>query len=179
MITDSSQIETGQVRTDFVTYQNRAGLRIAACLDHTGGEMRSRPWVLMAPKYGETKKSTLHLAYYLAANGMNVLRFDLTNHVGESEGSMLNFTMPGAVGDIVAGLDYLEASFGATPVTAVANSLSARCMLRVAVDDSRIKKLICVAGVVNLAATMHEIYKEDIFGKFQTGYRWEIGRAHV
>jgi len=174
MITDSSQIETGQVRTDFVTYQNRAGLRIAACLDHTGGEMRSRPWVLMAPKYGETKKSTLHLAYYLAANGMNVLRFDLTNHVGESEGSMLNFTMPGAVGDIVAGLDYLEASFGATPVTAVANSLSARCMLRVAVDDSRIKKLICVAGVVNLAVTMHEIYKEDIFGRFQNGYRWGI-----
>ena len=172
MITDSSQIETGQVRTDFATYQNRVGLRIAACLDHTGGEMRSRPWVLMAPKYGETKKSTLHLAYYLAANGMNVLRFDPTNHVGESEGRMLNFTMPGAVGDIVAGLDYLEASFGVTQVTAVANSLSARCMLRVAAEDARFQKLICVAGVVNLLATMEEIYKEDISGMYQQGHRW-------
>ena len=41
-------------------------------------------------------------------------------------------------------------------------------------EDPRIRKLICVAGVVNLAATMREIYKEDIFGKFQTGYRWGI-----
>lgn len=174
MITDSSQVETEQIRTDFVTYQNRAGLRIAACLDHLGDEMRSRPWVLMAPKYGETKKSTLHLAYYLAANGMNVLRFDPTNHVGESEGSMLNFTMPGAIGDIVAGLDYLEASFGVSQVTAVANSLSARCMLRVATEDARLNKLLCVAGVVNLLATMEEIYKEDISGMYQQGHRWGI-----
>jgi SAM-dependent methyltransferase len=31
-----------------------------------------------------------------------------------------------------------------------------------------------VAGVVNLAATMHEIYKENIFDRFQNGYRWGI-----
>ncbi len=174
MLADQSQVETGQIRTDFVTYQNRTGLRIAACLDHVGGDMRARPWVIMAPKFGETKKTTLHLAYHLVANGVNVLRFDPTNHVGESEGRMLDFVLPGAVDDIVAGLDYLENNFGVSQVTGVANSLSARCMLRVAVGDPRIKKLICVAGVVNLAATMHEIYKEDIFGKFQTGYRWGI-----
>jgi SAM-dependent methyltransferase/pimeloyl-ACP methyl ester carboxylesterase len=174
MLADPSQVETGEIRTEFVTYQNRAGLRIAACLDHVGGEMRTRPWVLMAPKFGETKKTTLQLAYHLVANGLNVLRFDLTNHVGESEGRMLDFVLSGAVDDVVAGLDYLRDNFGVSKVTGVANSLSARCMLRVAVGDRRIGKLICVAGVVNLAATMHEIYKEDIFGKFQTGYRWGI-----
>jgi SAM-dependent methyltransferase/pimeloyl-ACP methyl ester carboxylesterase len=174
MLADQSQVETGQVRSDFVSYKNRTGLRIAACIDHVGGEMRARPWVLIAPKFGETKKTTLQLAYHLAANGLNVLRFDPTNHVGESEGRILDFVLPGTVDDIVAGLDYLESSFGVSQVTGVANSLSARCMLRVAVSDSRIRKLICVAGVVNLAATMHEIYKEDIFGKFQTGYRWGI-----
>ncbi|MFA5057743.1 MAG: methyltransferase domain-containing protein [Opitutaceae bacterium] len=155
-----------------MTYQNRAGLRIAACLDHLDDGMRTKPWVLLAPKYGETKKSTLHLAYYLAANGLNVLRFDPTNHVGESEGIMLNFTMPGAVADIVAGLDYLEATWGVTEVVAVANSLSARCMLRVAANDARLRKLLCVAGVVNLLATMQEIYKEDILGMYLQGHRW-------
>ena len=149
MLADQSQVETGQIRTDFVTYQNRTGLRIAACLDHVGGEMRARPWVLMAPKFGETKKTTLHLAYHLVANGVNVLRFDPTNHVGESEGRMLDFVLPGVVDDIIAGLDYLENHFGVSQVTGVANSLSARCMLRVAVGDPRIKKLICVAGVVD------------------------------
>ena len=174
MITDASQVETGEIRTDFVTYQNRTGLRIAACLDYRADGFRSRPWVMLAPKYGETKKSTLQLSYYLVANGMNVLRFDPTNHVGESEGRMENFVLPGAVDDIVAGLDFLQANHGVSQVTAVGNSLSARCMLRVAASDSRIKKLISIAGVVNLMATMHEIYKEDIFGRFQGGYRWGI-----
>src|SRR5208283_4211580 len=174
MLADSSQVETGQIRTDFVTYQNRTGLRIAACLDHAGGDMRARPWVLMAPKYGETKKTTLHLAYHLVANGLNVLRFDPTNHVGESEGRMLDFTMPGAVADAIAGLDFLEASFGVNQVTAVANSLSARCMLRVAAEDSRIQKLICVAGVVNLIATIQEINKEDLLGLHRQGHHWGI-----
>jgi SAM-dependent methyltransferase len=172
MLADPSQVETGQIRTDFVTYQNRAGLRIAACLDHAGGDMRARPWVLMAPKFGETKKTTLHLAYHMVANGLNVLRFDPTNHVGESEGRMLDFTMPGAVGDAIAGLDYLEASLGVNHATAVANSLSARCMLRVAAEDSRIQKLICVAGVVNLIATIQEINKEDLLGLYRQGHRW-------
>jgi len=174
MLTDASQVETGEIRTDFVTYPNRAGLRIAACLDHLGDGSRSRPWVMLAPKYGETKKGTLQLAYYLVANGLNVLRFDPTNHVGESEGRMENFVLPGAVDDILAGLDYLQANHGVSQVTAVGNSLSARCMLRVAAADTRIKKLISIAGVVNLMATMHEIYKEDIFGRFQGGYRWGI-----
>ncbi len=174
MITDASQVETGEIRTDFVTYQNRAGLRIAACLDYRSDGFRSRPWAMLAPKYGETKKSILHLAYFLVANGMNVLRFDPTNHVGESEGRMENFVLPGAVDDIVAGLDYLQANHGVSQVTGVGNSLSARCMLRVAAGDSRISKLICIAGVVNLMSTMHEIYQEDIFGRFQGGYRWGI-----
>jgi SAM-dependent methyltransferase/pimeloyl-ACP methyl ester carboxylesterase len=174
MLADPSQVDTGLIRTDFVTYQNRTGLRIAACLDHVGGDMRARPWVLLAPKFGETKKTTLHLAYHLVANGLNVLRFDPTNHVGESEGRMLDFTMPGAVVDAIAGLDYLEASFGVNQVTAVANSLSARCMLRVAAEDSRVQKLICIAGVVNLIATIQEINKEDLLGLYQQGHHWGI-----
>ena len=174
MLVDPIQVETGQIRTDFASYQNRAGLRIAACLDHVGGDMRARPWVLMAPKFGETKKTTLHLAYHLVANGLNVLRFDPTNHVGESEGQMLEFTMPGAVDDAIAGLDYLEASFGVNQVTAVANSLSARCMLRAAAEDSRIQKLICVAGVVNLIATIQEINKEDLLKLYKQGHHWGV-----
>lgn len=172
MITDSSQVETGEVRTDFATYQNRAGLRIAACVDHLGKNLEPQPWVLMAPKYGETKKSILPLAYHLAANGLNVLRFDPTNHVGESEGGMLDFTMPGLVEDIVAGLDYLEGNFGVKKVTGVANSLSARALVRVAANDSRIRKFVCVAPVVNLIATIQEINKEDLLELRRQGYRW-------
>jgi hypothetical protein len=87
MIADSSQVQAGHLRTDFVQISGRNGLKIAACVDYAGEKLNpKRPWVVTAPKYGETKKNNLQMAYYLAANGLNVLRFDHTNHVGESEG---------------------------------------------------------------------------------------------
>lgn len=173
MIADHNPVQSGQTRTEFVQFPNREGLGITACIDHAG-ELHSRPWVLVAPKFGETKKSNLQLAYYLAANGLNVLRFDHTNHVGESEGEALRFVLPGAVGDIHACLDYLEEKYGARKVIIVANSLSARCALRAAASDPRVARFISVAGVVNLLATMSEIYQEDILAQYRAGRRWGV-----
>jgi len=173
MITDSSQVQAGQIRTDFTNFPNRAGLRVAACLDHTG-DLTGRPWVIVAPKYGETKKNNLQLAYYLAANGLNVLRFDQTNHLGESEGRMQDFTLPGAVEDILGCLDYLQSQHQAGQVVLVSNSLSARCAFRAAAQDARISRVISVAGVVNMQATLREVYKEDIFGTYLAGRHWGL-----
>jgi ubiquinone/menaquinone biosynthesis C-methylase UbiE/pimeloyl-ACP methyl ester carboxylesterase len=173
MIANSSPVKTGQIRTDFVSYSNRVGLRMAACVDHTG-ELRERPWVIVAPKYGETKKSNLQLAYYLAANGLNVLRFDQSNHIGESEGRMQDFSLPGAVDDIIGSLDYVEREHGVAHAVLISNSLSARCAFRAAARDTRITKLISVAGVVNMQATLKEVYREDIFGTYLTGRHWGL-----
>jgi len=173
MIADHTHVLTGQIQTEFVQFPNQTGLKLAACVDHAG-ELRSRPWVLVAPKYGETKKSSLQMGYHLAANGLNVLRFDHTNHVGESEGQALDFELPGAVEDITACLDYLSDTYGVKQVVMLANSLSARCALRAAAADRRISKFISVAGVVNLLATMSEIYREDILAQYRAGRRWGV-----
>jgi SAM-dependent methyltransferase/pimeloyl-ACP methyl ester carboxylesterase len=173
MIADSSHVEAGQLRTDFINFPNRAGLKLAACLDHAG-DLRGRPWVIIAPKYGETKKNNLQLGYYLAANGLNVLRFDQTNHLGESEGRMQDFSLPGAVADLRGCLDFLESQFHIGRSVLVSNSLSARCAFRAAAQDDRISRLISIAGVVNMQATLREVYKEDIFGTYLSGRRWGL-----
>lgn len=173
MIADSSHVHTGQIRTDFVNFPSRKGLKIAACLDHTG-ELRRRPWVVVAPKYGETKKNNLQLAYYLAANGVNVLRFDMSNHVGESEGRMPLFTIPGAVDDIVAAFDYLERELGVPRAGLVANSLSARMAVRAAAIDSRVAYLISLVGVVHVQRTLTIVYQEDVVANYLAGKRWGI-----
>lgn len=173
MIADSSSVHTGQIRTDYVYFPSRTGLKVAACLDHTG-QLTDRPWAVIAPKYGETKKNNLQLAYYLAANGLNVLRFDQTNHVGESEGRMQDFSLPGAVDDIVACYDFLEQKGYARDAVLVSNSLSARCAFRAAVDEKRIRRLISVVGVVNMQHTLREVYREDIFGTFLQGRHWGL-----
>jgi len=129
---------------------------------------------VLAPKYGETKKNNLQLAYHLAANGLNVLRFDQSNHVGESEGRMQDFTLPGAVEDILGCYDFLQAKGYAREAVLVSNSLSARCAFRAAVTERRISRLVSVVGVVNMGRTLHAVYNEDIFGTFLAGRHWGL-----
>ncbi len=173
MIADPSTFQAGQIRTDFVSFPGRSGLLLAACLDHCG-DPHGRPWVVLAPKYGETKKNNLQLAYHLVANGLNVLRFDQTNHVGESAGRMQDFTLPGAVEDILGCYDFLETRGYAREAVLVSNSLSARCAFRAAVTERRISRLVSVVGVVNMRRTLHAVYNEDIFGTFLAGRHWGL-----
>jgi ubiquinone/menaquinone biosynthesis C-methylase UbiE/pimeloyl-ACP methyl ester carboxylesterase len=174
MTTAPPPILAGPLQTEFVSFPNRVGLRVAACLDHTGGDLRARPWVLLAPKYGETKKNNLQLAHHLAANGLNILRFDHTNHVGESEGEMSRFTLPGAVEDILGAVDYLEDALGVKETGLVASSLSARMAIRAACHDPRVNHLVCLVGVVNVRRTLNVVYQEDVVANFLAGKRWGV-----
>ena len=174
MIADSSPVDTGQIRTDFVFFPSRTGLKIAACLDHTG-DLTGRPWAILAPKFGETKKNSLQLGYFLAANGLNVLRFDHTNHVGESGGDKTFFTLSSGAVDILSCCDYLEQTHGGRNFTLLANSLSARTAIRAVAGDRRVGHLVCLVGVVNLAHTLHQVYRDDLVGGHLAGRRWGIG----
>ncbi|MFI5336204.1 MAG: methyltransferase domain-containing protein [Opitutales bacterium] len=173
MIADPSPVQAGHLRTDFVSFPNRHGLKLAACLDHNG-DLRGRPWVVVAPKYGETKKNNLQTAYYLAANGVNVLRFDMSNHVGESEGRMPLFTIPGAVDDIIGVFDYLERELGVARAGLLANSLSARMAIRATALDPRIAYLVSLVGVVHVQRTLTVVYQEDVVANFVAGKRWGV-----
>jgi SAM-dependent methyltransferase/pimeloyl-ACP methyl ester carboxylesterase len=173
MIAETS-FQADRIQSELVSYPSRGRGRIVAFIDRAADAAADRPWVVMAPKYGETKKNNLKLAYLLAANGVNVLRFDLTNHVGESDGRMEDFTMPGAVEDLISSLDYLDREHGVSESVVVSSSLSSRCAIRAAVLDRRITKLVCIVGVVNLHATLREVYREDIFGTFLDGRRWGL-----
>ncbi len=176
MRADSSPVQAGYILTDFVRFPNRAGLHIAACVDYFGPSLDpQRPWAVVAPKFGETKKNALQLAYYLAANGMNVLRFDHTNHVGESAGDQTFFTLSSGAGDLISCGDYLEQTHGARHYTLVANSLSARTAIRAAAGDPRIRHLVCLVGVVNLRHTLDQVYRDDLVGGHIAGKRWGIG----
>lgn len=128
----------------------------------------------MAPKYGETKKSNLQLAYMLAANGLNVLRFDHTCHIGESAGDPGAFTLSRGLGDILGCIDFLETRFGCKTSTLLASSLSARTAIRAAAVDHRITQLVCIVGVVNLQSTLSIVYGEDIVSNYLGGKRWGL-----
>ena len=168
----SAQLE--EIKSELVIFPSRNGLKITAYLDFPQGRKESLGYVVMAPKYGETKKNNLQLAYYLAANGLAVLRFDHTNHVGESEGEMLRYTLPGAVEDILGAFDYLEQQRGIKHAGLVASSLAARMAIRVASMDIRISHLTCLVGVVNIQRTLATVYQEDVVSNYLDGKRWGV-----
>lgn len=174
MLADSSYVQQERIRSDFVTFTNRSGLKVAAYIDHLGADLGTRPWVVVAPKYGETKKNNLQIAYYLAANGVNVIRFDMTNHVGESEGQMPLFTIPGVVDDIAAVYDYLQKEHGVQKAGLLANSLSARMAIRATALDRRVAYLISLVGVVHLQQTLRVVYQEDVVANFMAGKHWGV-----
>jgi SAM-dependent methyltransferase/pimeloyl-ACP methyl ester carboxylesterase len=174
MIAKSSHVHAGIIRSEFVTFPGGEGRKVAAYVDCLEGARDNRPWVVIVPKYGETKKNNLQTAYYLAANHVNVLRFDLTNHVGESDGAMSLFTLPGAVEDIHAAFDYLKQVHGVRKAGLLANSLSARMAIRAAATDRRVHYLVSLVGVVHVQRTLAYVYQEDVVANYLGGKRWGL-----
>ena len=109
------------------------------------------------------------LAYYFAKNGFYVLRYDATDHVGESDGDIFNTRLTSMSQDVMSAVDYLAAKFPHLPIGVVATSLSARASLRAASDDSRIRFLIGIAGVIDLQSTLKSVYKTDLVDGYIAG----------
>lgn len=160
---------TAQILTDFVEFRSRAGRRLVGCVDHQDAPHERLPWVVLPPAYGETKRDALTIAYTLVANGFNVFRYDASNHLGESDGEILNFTLHEAVDDLVSALDEIDRAWGATGASVVASSLAARYAMRAAAQDGRIDLLVCLVGITDLQYTLKAVYNEDLVGMAASG----------
>lgn len=149
-------------------------MHIAGYLDESDADSWNRRIVILAPRYGETKKNNLQFAYFLAANGFKVLRFDQSNHIGESDGTMDQFTLVNAAADITSVVDYAESEFDPSHIILLTLSLSSRCGLRACVNDARISLFISVVGMVDMDSTLQAIYKRDFFGELSSGADWRM-----
>ncbi len=170
-VQDASEIS---IRSEVVVFPSRNGKKIVGYID-TPSKMPSAPFVVMAPKYGQSKKNNLQLAYYFAVNGFRVLRFDQTNHIGESEGEIQNYTLPNGVDDILAAIDFLEIQHHVHSVTLQANSMSGRCAIRAASLDHRIERLVCLVPIVNFRSTITTICQKDIVNAYMDGAIQGVG----
>lgn len=164
----------GRVVSRLVSIRDERGLKIVAFLDEGPEATWNGRVVILAPRYGETKKNNLQLAYTLVANGFKVLRFDQTNHIGESDGSMDQFTLSGAASDISAVAHYVDSFCEPDEIALVALSLSSRSGLRACAAESRISRLISVVGMVDMDSTLKAIYKRDFFGELAAGADWRM-----
>jgi len=162
------------IRSQLVRFSDARSLQIVAYLDEGPEDDWNERVVVLAPRYGETKKNNLQLAYTLAANGFKVLRFDQTNHIGESDGEMHLFTLSGVAADIITAVEYVENFCEPREIILVSLSLSCRCALRAAMQSGRISRIVNVVGMVDMDATLRSIYRRDFFGELSYGADWRI-----
>ena len=67
-----------------------------------------------------------------------------------------------------------ESNFGVNSVGVVSSSMGARAALKAASESKDIASLIAVSGIVNVRATLHAVYYEDLIGNVLAGKTKEL-----
>lgn len=153
-----------------MTILKNNGQRIRAiCDDPIQAAPSVRPTVVMAPGYGETKRDYLALAYYFAANGFRVLRYDHTNHVGESDGQHYHVSLSSMKEDFQTMVRFVGLQWPGSAVIGLASSLGVRAALRAESDRPALDLLVLLVGIVNVRATVTAVHQEDVFTNYVKG----------
>jgi len=175
-LTSPSRLEewadTSRLVSELKECRNTQGRRIVLYHDHPRETLPpGSPLAVICPGYGETKKEYVSLAYFLANNGFHVLRFDYTDHVGESDGDILHSTLTRMQADLNAILEYAERIWPASPVAVIATSLAGRVALKTLARSPRSKLLLLLTPVVDVQATLSAVHQEDLIGTYAQGTR--------
>jgi ubiquinone/menaquinone biosynthesis C-methylase UbiE len=175
---DIGAIEDRRIRASIkstrIEFLNRSGRRIVGTVDETNNLPLDACVVILPPAYGETKINNITASFFLANNGFRAIRYDATDHVGESEGEMLDCRMRNMSDDILSVIDYVCATFHPPKIGMVATSLAARAAIKAVSEDLRVSMLVTLVGVVDLQASIKAVYHEDMIGTCMGGRKWDI-----
>jgi len=152
-----------------VEFKNASGRRIVAYHDAPQEATPHAPLIVISPGYGDTKKEYLTLSYHFTSNGFHVLRYDHTNHVGESEGDIAEATLSSMNHDLGATLDYARRTWPTSPIAVVATSLSGRTAFKRMARDPLADMLVLLTGIVDVQATLTAVHQEDHMMAFLHG----------
>jgi DNA-binding response OmpR family regulator/alpha-beta hydrolase superfamily lysophospholipase/ubiquinone/menaquinone biosynthesis C-methylase UbiE len=143
-----------QILSRRVEWPTGDGRRIVASSDSSLESYPGAPTIIIAPGYGETKTDYVTLAYYLAANGFHVLRYDHTNHVGESDGEMAGATLSSMNQDLGTVLDYANRTRPTSPIVVIAANMMGRIALKRLAQDHRVALLVVLTGIMDMEAAL-------------------------
>jgi Acyl transferase len=125
---------------------------------------RSHGRCILVQPFGVTQKDLLVPTYYLLRNGFEVVRFDPTNHVGVSDGSVSDFTISRLCEDI----RHVLESFKASSSSVISFSLSMRPTLR-AMRNLEFASLWGILPVFNMRSTLKAVCGDDLIGMYLDG----------
>ena len=74
-----------KMQTEIFTISNKHGKSINAAFDFIDKD-EGRPLIIVPSQYERVMRDNIVISLYLTSNGFNVLRYDLTDHIGLSSG---------------------------------------------------------------------------------------------
>lgn len=120
----------------------------------------ARP-VVVASGFGRSMDQMGGLAANLVANGLVVYRYDSLDHVGMSDGEMLDFTLSTGLQSLEVVVDWVAKQYEGGQVGLVATSLMGRIAYRFASQSEKISYLVTAVGVVHVRKTLKSVIGED------------------
>ena len=145
---------------------------IAITDDHARHQISpNTPIVILAPGFGHTQSDYIGLSFFLAANRLRVLRYDHTNHVGQSDGDSLQTTLRNMQVDLQTVLEFAHTTWPTAPITILAEDVAARVAIKVAAQQQTARLLLLVNPVLDVHLSLATGYRHDILGDYQHGLR--------
>jgi len=136
--------------------RNTHGQTIAVTADHARHEISlDTPILVVIPGFGSTQTDYVPLSFYLAANHVRVLRYDHSNHVGQSEGNILHTTLRNMQADLQSVLDFGYATWPAAPVALLAEDIAARVAVKVMARSTSSDRLFLLNPVLDLGRVVN------------------------
>lgn len=158
--------------------RNQRGQRIAIRDDHARRQLSpATPIVILSPGFGCTQTDYVNLAEFLALNRLRVLRYDHSNHVGQSDGDLLQLTLRTMQADLQSVLEFAQATWPTAPIALLAENLAARVALKASRLVPAAKLLLLVDPVLDVQSALSTEHHPDLIEDYRQGLR--KGTANV
>lgn len=152
--------------------RNTHGQTIAVTSDHARHEISlDTPIIVIIPGFGSTQTDYVPLSFYLAANRVRVLRYDHSNHVGQSEGNILHTTLCNMQADLQSVLDFVHATWPAAPIALLAEDIAARVAVKIMAQNTSAGQLFLLNPVLDLETALSFIHRSTIVETYRHGHR--------
>ena len=152
--------------------RNTHGQTIAVTADHARHHISADTLiVLVIPGFGSTQTDYIPLSFHLAANHLRVLRYDHSNHVGQSDGSVLQFTLSNMQADLQSVLDFVHTTWPSAPVALLAEDIAARVAMKVTAQSRSTDRLFLLNPVLDLETALSTVARSNVIETYRQGHR--------
>lgn len=152
--------------------RNTHGQIIAVTADHARHEVSlDIPIIIVVPGFGSTQTDYVPLSFYLAANHLRVLRYDHSNHVGQSEGNILQITLRNMQADLQSVLDFVHTTWPSAPIALLAEDIAARVAVKVMARSTSADQLFLLNPILALETSLFPVDRSHVIGTYRQSHR--------